>query len=113
MANGVLKFSMSTDGQPILLAGGGESIHITPATTQTTDRIYAWICNSTGVEVRVTLNHGDVNPDTIILHNSVVPANARLVYVVQGIILNNGLELRADANLGSVITISGFVVRIT
>ena len=109
MANGVLPLSYSTNGAPILLSAAGTPLHVTPVTTITTDRIYLWMCNSTGVECRVTIYLGN----DIILHDYLVLANSVLVYVVQGIVLNGGASISATPNAINIVTVAGFVVRVT
>ena len=111
MGVGILPLSGSTNGKPILLSGGTDTLHTAAATVATTDQVYLWLCNSTGAECRVDLYHGGGTAAELVLYQYLVPPNSRLVFVMPGFLLNNGLAVYAIATVTNIVTASGFVVR--
>lgn len=111
------KLSGSTDGKPIKIAAtatAGDTIHtaVSGTTDGTYDEIWLWVYNShtTGVELTIEFG-GATAPDQNI---KVTPAaKSGLMLIVPGLILQNGATVKAFAATTNVLTISGFVNRIT
>jgi len=121
MANAtvIVPFSASTQGKPIKVvatATGGTTIHTTGTSATIVDRIYLFAFNSDTADRALTIEFGGVTaPDQNIVLT--VPFKTGLVLVVDGLpLLGNGsvgLTVGAFAATANVITISGYVLRIT
>jgi len=111
------KLSGSTDGKPIKVvqtATAGDTIHTAVAgtTAGTFDEIWLYAYNGHTAPVVLTLEFGGVTvPDQNIVLT--IAAKSGLVLVVPGLILQNGMVVKAFAATANVITISGFVNSIT
>lgn len=114
------KLSGSTNGKPIKItniATGGspeDVIHTAVAgtTAGTFDEIWLWAYNSDPNEVILTIEFGGASvPDQNI--KLPIPSLIGLVPVLPGLILQNGLAVKAFASKANVVTISGFVNAIT
>jgi len=111
------KLSGSTDGKPIKVvatATAGTAVHTAVAgtTAGTFDEIWLWAFNSSAAAVVLTLEWGGVTvPDQNIVLS--IPPQAGLILVVPGLILQNGMLVKAFAASANVITLSGFVNSMT
>jgi len=111
------KLSGSTDGKPIKVvqtATAGDTIHtaVAGATAGTYDEIWIWAYNGHTADVVLTIEFGGATvPDQNIVMT--IPAKAGLLLVVPGLILQNGMVVKAFAGTANVITLSGFVNSIT
>ena len=107
------KLSGSTDGKGIKVtqtATAGDTIHTAHATDL--DEIWIYAVNSSGNDVKLTLEWGEATaPDGNI--EVVIPAENGLVLVVPGLLLTNSLVVKAFADTANVLLIHGFVNRIT
>jgi len=111
--------SGSTDGRPILVAatsiGSGTTIHTASTTSTTEDEIWLWAMNSSASNVKLTIGWGGTTDPNDLIELTVLP-EAGLVTVAPGLILQGNatpLVVRAAAGTASVITLHGFVNRIT
>lgn len=111
------KLSGSTDGKPIKVvqtATAGDTIHTAVAgtTAGTYDEIWLYAYNGHTAPVQLTIEFGGATvPDQNIVLT--IAAKSGLVLVVPGLILQNGMVVKAFAATANVITISGFVNSIT
>jgi hypothetical protein len=111
------KLSGSTDGKPVKVvqtATVGDTIHTAVAgtTVGTFDEIWLWAYNGHTADVDLTIEFGGAYvPDQNI--KVTIPAKAGLVPVVPGLILQNGMVVKAFASIANVITLVGFVNAIT
>ena len=110
--------SGSTDGKGVLVvqtATAGTTIHTGSATATTYDEIWLYAVNSSASSVKLTLEWGGVAaPNDHI--ESTIAAESGLVLLTAGLILKGNatpLVVRAFAATGSVISIFGYVNRIT
>lgn len=112
--------SSSTDGMGIKIAAtatAGTAIHTatnssTPGSGGTWDEIWLWAFNSDTVNRTLTIEFGDATaPDHNIIQ--VIPPSAGLVLVVPGLILQNSATVKGFASAANVVTVSGFINRIT
>jgi hypothetical protein len=111
------KLSGSTDGKPIKVvqtATAGDTIHTAVAgtTAGTYDEIWLYAYNGHTAAVVLTIEFGGATvPDQNIVVS--VANKSGLLLVVPGLILQNGMVVKAFAATANVITISGWVNSIT
>lgn len=107
--------SGSTNGKAVKVAAtatAGTLIHTAVTGTTNLDEIWLYAMNTSATNVKLTVEWGEATaPDGNI--EFTVLAEAGLVCVTPGLLLNNGLTVRAFAATTNVITIHGFVNRIT
>jgi hypothetical protein len=123
MANAVtqVKLSASVQGRRIKVAATGTPgtlIHTTgaPVSTSVYDRLYLNAQNSDTVDRLLTIEFGGTtSPDDLI--QVTIPAQLGLVVVVDGDLLAgdgaSGVNVRAFAAAANVLTIGGYVMRVT
>lgn len=119
MANTIYKrkLSGSTDGAPIKVvqtATAGTTIHTAVAgtTAGTFDEIWIWAQNNHTGNVTLTVEYGGATaPDQNIILT--LTAKQGLVPIIPGLILQNGLTVKAFADVANVICLSGFVNTMT
>lgn len=106
--------SGSTNGKGIKVAATatpGTTIHTAVAGTTNLDEIWIFCVNSSTAAVTLTLEWGGTAaPDDNI--NISIPANSGLILVSPGLLLQNGLVLKAFASLTNVLMINGYVNQI-
>lgn len=111
------KLSGSADGKPIKItqtATAGDTIHTAVAGTTegTFDEIWLWAYNGHTEDVVLTIEFGGATvPDQNIIIT--VPFKSGLIPVVPGLILQNGMVVKAFAGTADVVTIVGFANAIT
>lgn len=111
------KLSGSTDGMPIKVvatATAGTTIHTAVAgtTAGTFDEIWLYAYNGHTSAVTLTIEYGGATvPDQNIIVT--LASKSGLSLIVPGLILQNGLVVKAFASTANVITISGWVNAIT
>lgn len=107
--------SGSTNGTSILVAATatlGTTVHTAVSGTSDLDEIYLYAVNSSASAVKLTIEWGEATaPDGNIEYT--VPAEDGLYLVVPGLLLQNSLVVTAFAGTANVITIHGYVNRIT
>ena len=106
--------SDSTSGRGTLVvptATAGQDIHTAVAGGSDIDEIWLWASNAHTVAVTLTLEWGGVtSPDDLL--KTVIQPNETLL-IAPGLLLNGGLDVAAFASTASVVTIFGYVNRIT
>lgn len=111
------KLSGSTDGKPVLVvatATAGTTIHtaVTGTTAGTFDEIWIWAYNGHTASVTLTIEFGGATvPDQNIIVT--LASKSGLIPVVPGLILQNGMVVKAFAGTANVITLNGFVNNMT
>ena len=106
--------SGSTNGRPILVvatATAGTLMHTAVAGTTDIDEIWLYAVNSDTTDRKLTLEWGGVTVPNDLIEET-VPAEGGLFLVAPGLLLQNGLIVRAFAATANVVTIHGFVNRI-
>jgi hypothetical protein len=111
-----IKLSGSTDGRGIKVVATtspGTTIHTaTSSTTTGWDEVWLYAYNSDTVSRLLTIQQGGTtSPDDDI--KVTIPPQSGLVLVVSGLILQNSSVVRAYAAAANVITIQGYVNRIS
>ena len=106
--------SGSTNGKAIKVvetATAGTTIHTAVAGTTSWDEIWMWAVNSSASTVKLTLEWGETtDPDGNIEMN--IPGEAGLLLIAPGLLLQNGLIVKAFAAVANVVMIHGYVNRI-
>lgn len=109
-----LLLSGSTNGRQIAVAATstpGTLIHTAASGTSSIDEIWLYAVNSSASGVKLTIEYGGTTANTDHIELTVA-AESGLVLVCPGLVLNNGLIVRAFAATTNVINISGYVNRI-
>jgi len=108
--------SGSTNGKPIKVvatATAGTTIHTAVSGTSGFDEVYAWVTNTSGAAVTLTIEFGGTtDPDQLIVKALSIPANSPPIPILTGQVLQNGLTIGAFAGSANVLLISGYVNRI-
>lgn len=95
----------------VATATTGTTIHTCPSGTTSVDEIWLYAVNSSSTAVKLTIKWGQTTaPDGNI--ELTIPAEAGLVLVVPGLLLQNSLVITAFADTASVILIHGYCNRI-
>ena len=106
--------SGSTNGRPILVvatATAGTLMHTAVSGTTDLDEIWLYAVNSDTTNRKLTLEWGGVTVPNDLIEET-IPAESGLFLVAPGLLLQNGLIVRAFAATANVVTIHGFVNRI-
>jgi hypothetical protein len=109
-----LPLSGSANGKAIVVgetATPGNTIHTAQSGTSGLDEIWLYASNSGSATVKLTVEFGGTATENQIELN--IPGESGLVLVVPGLVLNNALTVGAFAGTGAVISISGYVNRIS
>lgn len=106
--------SGSTNGKQIKVgatATPGTTIHTAVTGTTDLDEVWLYAVNSSSSSVKLTIEWGEATaPDGNI--EVTVPAEDGYMLVVPGLLLQNGLVVKAFAGTTNVILINGYVNRI-
>jgi hypothetical protein len=106
--------SGSTNGRMIQVTGtatgSANTIHTAVSGTTNIDEVYLWATNTSVSDVLLTIEFGGTGTANEV--DFVIPGQVGLVEVVNKLILNNSLLVKAFAATGSVINIGGYVNRI-
>ena len=109
--------SGSTDGKSIPVAATatpGTAIHTAVTGSTSFDEVYLWAANVTAAAATLTIEWGGVtDPGNHIMKAVSIPANSPPIPVVTGLVLNNGLLIKAFSGTASAINLTGFVNRIS
>lgn len=109
-----LPLSGSTNGKFINISASatpGTAIHTAAAGTSGLDEVWLYASNSGAAAVKLTVEYGGVtSADQIEI---TISPESGLVLVSPGLVLNNGLSILAFAGTASVISISGYVNRVS
>ena len=110
-----IQLTGGTNGRGIKVAATatrGTTIHTATAVASVLDEIHLWAFNSDSAERLLTIEFGGVtDPDDLI--EILIPSQQGLIQVVPGLVLDGGLVVTAFAAAANVITLNGFVNRIT
>jgi hypothetical protein len=106
--------SGSTNGKGIKIAQtatAGTLLHTAVAGTTDLDEIYISLINNHTIPVEVTIEWGEATvPDGTI--KQTIPAKSGLYPIIKGMLLQNGLEVRAFAAVANVVIAHGYANRI-
>ena len=103
------------DGRNIKItttATAGDTIHTAVSGTSDLDEVWLYACNTDSADRKLTIEYGGVaSPDD--LTEVTITAEAGWVLVCPGLLLQNGLLVKAFAAAANVVMINGYVNRIT
>ena len=110
-----VKLSESTSGKNVKVvatATAGTTIHTAVAGGSDLDEIWLYACNTDSSDRKLTIEYGGAtSPDD--LTEVTIAAEAGWVLVCPGLLLQNGLVIKAFAAAANVVMINGYVNRIT
>jgi hypothetical protein len=110
-----VKLSGGTTGKNIKVvptATAGTTIHTAVAGTSDLDEVWLYACNTDSTDRKLTIEYGGAtSPDD--LTEVTIAAEAGWVLVCPGLLLQNGLVIKAFAAAANVVMINGYVNRIT
>ena len=107
--------SGGTNGKNIEVAAtssAGTTIHTAVSGTSDMDEIWLYACNTDSSDRKLTIEYGGAtSPDE--LTEVTITAEAGWTLVVPGLLLQNGLVVKAFAAAANVVNVNGYVNRIT
>lgn len=110
-----LKLSQSTNGRPIKIAANaspGTLLHTAVAGILDQDEVWLYATNNHTANLELTLElGGTTSPDDQVKFS--VPFKSGLYLVIPGFVFNNGVAIRAFAATANLISVTGWVNRIT
>jgi hypothetical protein len=107
--------SGSTNGKGIKVAAtatAGTTIHTAVSGTSSIDEIWLYANNTSASAVKLTLEWGEATAPDGNIEISIPAEGAGMVLIAPGILLQNGLVVKAFAATANVINIFGYVNRI-
>ena len=108
--------SGSTNGKAIKVAAtatAGTTIHTAVSGTSSLDEIWLYAHNSSASAVKLTLEWGETTAPDGNIEINIGAEGTGLVLVAPGILLQNSLVVRAFAATANVVTLTGYVNRIS
>ena len=111
-----LKLSGSTDGKAIKVvatATAGTTIHTAVSGTSSLDEIWLYAHNSSASAVKLTLEWGEATAPDGNIEINIGAEGTGLVLVAPGLLLQNSLVVKAFAGTANVVTLTGYVNRIS
>lgn len=112
-----LLLSGSTNGKPIKVAANatpGTTLHTAISGSSGFDELYLWVANTSSADVALTIEWGGVtDPDNLLCKAVTIPANSPPIPIATGMVLNNGAVAAAFASAANVLTVTGYVNRIS
>ena len=109
-----IPLSGSTNGKGILVAATatlGTTIHTAGAGTTDFDEVWLYASNNSVTSTKLTVEYGSASVQDNI--EITIPGESGLVLIVPGLFLNNSLVVRAFAAVTNVITMHGYINRVT
>ena len=106
--------SGSTQGKGVLVVAtstAGTTIHTAVAGTTDVDEIWLYAVNAHTADIKLTLEWGEATEPTGNIEIT-VPSEAGLMLLTPGLLLQNGLVVKAFAGTASEVVIHGWVNRI-
>jgi hypothetical protein len=106
--------SGSTNGKGILVAAtatAGTLIHTAVSGSTDLDEIWLYAVNSSDADVKLTLEWGEATDPNGNIEQT-VPTESGLMLLVPGLLLQNGLTVKAFAGTTNVIVIHGYANKI-
>jgi hypothetical protein len=96
----------------VATATAGTTIHTAVAGTSNIDEIWLWASNTDTSNRKLTIEFGGTAaPDDLI--EVTIEAESGLALIIPGLLIQNGLLVKAFASAANVVVINGYVNRIT
>ena len=108
--------SGSTNGKAIKVvatATAGTTIHTAVSGSASLDEVWLYAHNSSASTVKLTLEWGEATAPDGNIEINIGAEGAGLVLVAPGILLQNSLIIKAFAGTANVVTLTGYVNRIS
>jgi hypothetical protein len=108
--------SGSTNGKAIKVAAtstAGTTIHTAVSGTSSLDEVWLYAHNSSASTVKLTLEWGEATAPDGNIEINIGAEGTGLVLIAPGILLQNSLVIKAFAATANVVTITGYVNRIS
>ena len=108
--------SGSTNGKAIKVAAtstAGTTIHTAVSGTSSLDEVWLYAHNSSAATVKLTLEWGEATAPDGNIEINIGAEGTGLVLIAPGILLQNSLVIKAFAATTNVITLTGYVNRIS
>lgn len=108
--------SGSTNGKAIKVAAtatAGTTIHTAVSGTSSLDEIWLYAHNSSASTVKLTLEWGEATAPDGNIEINIGAEGTGLVLVAPGLLLQNSLVVKAFAGTANVVTLTGYVNRIS
>lgn len=109
------KLSASTNGKQIKVAATatpGTLIHTAQSGTSGWDEVWLYVFNSDASSRKVTIEWGETTSPDGLIEMFIAPESG-YVLMIPGLIIQNGLEVRAFASSANLVMINGYVNRIS
>lgn len=108
--------SGSTNGKQILVtaitSGTAQTIHTAVSGTSSFDEVWLYVYNDNTTAVIINILWGGTTEPDNVIRGNVAPQSGRFL-LCDGMVLQNGLLIKAYASVASKILIDGFVNKIT
>ena len=108
--------SGSTNGKAIKVAQtatAGTTIHTAVSGTSSLDEVWLYAHNSSASTVKLTLEWGEATAPDGNIEINIGAEGTGLVLVAPGLLLQNSLVIKAFAGVANVVTLTGYVNRIS
>jgi hypothetical protein len=108
--------SGSTNGKAIKVAAtstAGTTIHTAVSGTSSLDEVWLYAHNSSAATVKLTLEWGEASAPDGHIEINIGAEGTGLVLVAPGLLLQNSLVIKAFAGTANVVTLTGYVNRIS
>ena len=108
--------SGSTNGKAIKVAQtatAGTTIHTAVSGTSSLDEVWLYAHNSSATSTKLTIEWGEATAPDGHIEINIGPEGTGLVLVAPGLLLQNSLVIKAFAGVANVITLTGYVNRIS
>jgi hypothetical protein len=108
--------SGSTNGKAIKVAQtatAGTTIHTAVSGTASLDEVWLYAHNSSSAAVKLTLEWGEATAPDGHIEINIGAEGTGLVLISPGLLLQNSLVIKAFAGTANVVTITGYVNRIS
>jgi hypothetical protein len=108
--------SASTNGKAIKVAAtstAGTTIHTAVSGTSSLDEVWLYAHNSSAATVKLTLEWGEASAPDGHIEINIGAEGTGLVLVAPGLLLQNSLVIKAFAGTANVVTLTGYVNRIS
>lgn len=109
-----IPFSASINGKGVLVSASattGTTIHTAVSGSASFDEVWIYAHNNSTSSVKLTVEYGSTSAQDNI--EITISGESGLVLVVPGLFLNNSLVVTAFAGTANVITLHGYVNRVT
>ena len=106
--------SASTNGKGVLVAAtstAGTLIHTAVSGTTDIDEVWLYAVNAHSASIKLTLEWGEATEPTGNIEQT-VPNESGLMLLVPGLLLQNGLTIKAFAGTANEVVIHGYVNKI-